>query len=327
MSIFTKIEEKYHLRLKAEPTALSGGFLHKMYRLETEQGTYALKMLNPFIMKRETAMGNFAQAERLEELLEKSGIPILPALSFGGKKMQELDGEYFYLFRYYAGKSLKAEEITVRHCAQIGRTLARIHGIDRRTEAADFQEMGIDWDFYLSEMKAENVQLYGLLKENYELLVNMQEKGNRARKNLPAISAVCHNDMDCKNVLWDGEDYRIIDLECLAYNNPLMELFELALCWSGFETCKMDFDRFRAFLNGYCAGGGELPGDWETLYDSNTGRLEWLEYNLKRVLGIDCGADEKETGIAQAKQTLEQIAYYGKIQEEIRYSITFMREC
>ena len=317
MTIFTKIEENYPLRLKTEPVALTGGFLHKMYRLETEQGVYALKILNPFIMKRETAMENFARAERLEVLLEKSDVPILPALSFDGKKMQELEGAYFYLFPYYAGKSLKAEEITACHCRQMGRTLARIHGIDRREEALDFQEMGIDWDFYLSQMKAENGQLCGLLQANYELLVKMQEKGNQARKKLPAVSAICHNDMDCKNVLWDGEDFRIIDLECLAYNNPLMELFELALCWSGFETCKMDFGRFRAFLDGYCAGGGELPADWETLYDSNTGRLEWLEYNLKRVLGIDCGAEEKETGIAQAKQTLEQIAYYGKIREEI----------
>lgn len=63
--------------------------MHNMYKLETEQGTYALKILNKFVMQRKTAMENYAGAEQLELLLEQSNIPILPALSFGGKKCRK----------------------------------------------------------------------------------------------------------------------------------------------------------------------------------------------------------------------------------------------
>ncbi len=313
------MEKAYNRKLKGAPVPLKGGLLHKMYRVETEQGTYALKLLNRFVMQRKTAMDNYAEAERLERLLEQRGLPILPALTIGGRKMQEIDGEYFYLFDYYDGKPLRADEITEYHCAQMGSVLAAIHDTDRKNADEEYKNMSVDWDFYLSEMEKSDRRLYEMLKSCYALLVESQENGNRARKELPGILAVCHNDMDCKNVLWNGADYRIIDLECLSYNNPMMELFELALCWSGYEECRIDFRLFEAFLKGYASTGKKLPeaAEWETLYDCNTGRLEWLEYNLKRVLGIDCGDDEKQIGTGQVEETIRHIIYYAKMREQI----------
>ena len=67
-SIFTRIEQKYNWKMKVPPIRLTGGFMHKMYKLETEQGIYALKLLNKFVMQRETAMENYAAAERLENI-------------------------------------------------------------------------------------------------------------------------------------------------------------------------------------------------------------------------------------------------------------------
>ena len=317
MSIFTKIAEKYDWKIIGEPVCLSGGFMHKMYKISTQQGPFALKLLNPFVMQRETAMDNYAKAERIELLLEQQGIPILPALSLGGRKMQEIDGEYFYLFDYFPGKALKSNEITADHCKEMGKVLAEIHSVDKKYKNEDFYEMSIDWNFYLAEMKHTDMKLYAMLKDALSVIQDSQNKGNQARKKLPPIMSICHNDMDCKNVLWNGNDYRIIDLECLSYNNPFMELFELALCWSGYEDCKIDFQLFQAFLQGYKNAGGEMPIDWETLYDCNNGRLEWLEYNFKRVLGIDCGNDEKEIGIEQVEKTIQHIIYYAKMKNQI----------
>ena len=317
MSIFEKLESAYHWKLKGAPVPLTGGLMHKMYRIETEQGTYALKLLNRFVMQRETAKGNYAEAERLERLLEQRGLPILPALTIGGRKMQEIDGEYFYLFDYYDGKPLRADEITESHCARMGSVLAAIHGTDRKNADEEYTKMSVDWDFYLAAMERADMRLYEMLRPCRALLAEGQENGNRAREKLPHILAVCHNDMDRKNVLWNGEDYRIIDLECLSCGNPMLELFEMALCWSGYEECQIDFRRFQAFLQGYANAGGALPTDWETLYDCNNGRLEWLEYNLKRVLGIDCGDDEKQLGIEQTEETIRHIIYYANMREQI----------
>lgn len=316
--IFKEIDQKYHLGILDKPLPLSGGFMHKMYELRTRRGRFAVKLLNPHIMKREEAMANYAEAERLEQRLQDEGIPILPALTFDGKKKQEAAGQYFYLFDYFEGKQVMGKEITSYHCMEIGKTLALIHGIDRKkSERNDAPVMDIDWNFYIAEMKKENEELYRLLSENQELFVKSQNNGNRARKKLSAVSAVCHNDMDSKNVLWKGQTYRIIDLECLSYNHPEMELFELALCWSGYEECQMNFELFDSFLKGYAENGGIRHTDWEILYHCSNGRLEWLEYNIKRVLGIDCGSDEKEMGIGQVRETVRHVIFYDRIKEQL----------
>ena len=105
MDIFNKICLQLDLgEIIAEPTQLKGGFMHKMYSLFTTKGKYAIKLLNPHVMKRDTVFENYRIAEELEAKLEQTDIPILPALTFNGKKMQKIDGQYFYLFDFYEGK-------------------------------------------------------------------------------------------------------------------------------------------------------------------------------------------------------------------------------
>lgn len=317
MSFFTALAEKYHFTLKEEPIPLTGGLMHKMYRLSTDRGDLALKVLNGEIMKRPAAPGNFAQAERLEAILEERRLPIVPAMTLNGRKMQEMDGAFFYLYDYYPGKQLRHEEITEYHCAEIGKALAAIHAVDWKTGAGEARFLDIDWEGYLEKSRTAHPELHALLSERLQLILQSQEDGNRAGKLLPRVSAICHNDMDCKNVLWNGRDFRIIDLECLSYQQPMMEVYETALCWAGYEEGRMDFGLFQAFLRGYAENGGALPTDWETLYACNNGRLEWLEYSVKRALGLEGGEEEKALGLDQARQTLGQIALYAEQKERI----------
>lgn len=327
-----KLCKEYNLgELTQSPARLTGGFTHKMYSLFTTKGKYAVKLLNPFIMKRETAMSNYRTAERFERALEQTDVPILPALTIDGKKMQCMDGQYFYLYEWYEGKALKSEEITAFHCEKIGGILAKIHGLklqnetgtgvdiggDNREEKYEREELHIDWDGYIEQLSGNNKELSDLLKENLTLLYESQDKGNEAIKKLPATVAICHNDMDSKNVLWNGEECRIIDLECLSYSSPIMELYELALCWSGYEVCNIDFNLFKRFIRAYEKNGGILPVDWETVYYCNNGRLEWLEYNVKRALGIECSEEEIELGIGQVKETIAHVIYYHEVKDGI----------
>lgn len=299
--------------LKCEPVPLKGGFLHKMYSLFTDKGKYAVKLLNPFIMQRETAHENYRTAEKLEAILEPSDIPIIPALKFDGRKMQEIDGQFFYLYEWYGGKALDSRSVTEYHCSAIGNVLARIHAFDRREEPCTHDEINVDWEKFLDPLSEKNMELYFLLKENISMIYEMQENGNAALKKLSPATAICHNDMDCKNVLWSDRDFRIIDLECLSRSDPFMELFETALCWSGIWNRIVDFDLLRAFVRSYAEAGGQIPSDWKTLYDADCGRLEWLEYNIKRSLGMECSADEVETGISETKNTIANINYYHSI--------------
>lgn len=302
---------------KELPEPLTGGFLHHMYSLVTEKGKYAVKLLNPHIMSRETAMENYKTAEKLELLLERQGLPILPALAFQGRKMQAIEGQFFYVYPWYQGKALPAGEITEVHCRMVGAALAKLHLADKSAAPCRPEPLAIDWAFLLKELREKKPELFPLLKENSPLLYRLQERGNQCLPSLPAGAAVCHNDMDSKNVLWRKTDFRIIDLECLSYGNPFLELFETALRWSGYELCRFEPDLFSAFLASYAQAGGELPKCWEALYYGNFGHLTWLEYNIKRALGIGCSKGEELTGISQARKALKQIAHYAEAKSRI----------
>lgn len=63
MFTWDELERKYNMKLNQPPLRLSGGLMHKMYKLETDQGIYTLKLLNPFIMQRKDA--GWMQSEKI----------------------------------------------------------------------------------------------------------------------------------------------------------------------------------------------------------------------------------------------------------------------
>ena len=306
-TIFDRICSELHLGpMTGEPLPLSGGYTHRMYALTTTQGRYAVKHLNPEIMRRPDAPGNYRRAEGFEALLEARGLPILPALTIGGRKLHCVDGQHLYVFDYYAGRVLTDAEITPAHCARIGDALARIHACARR-ELPHAPEIPapIDWpaltDALLAcpETHAEGEALYAALP----MLEHATRAAADAAQRLPRMEALCHNDMDPKNVLSQGDDFRIIDLECLDYANPAQELLDLAIAWAGAAPDKA---RFRALLQAYRAAGGEPLTDAAAVYDSRRNYLDWLAYNARRALSGE--TQEQQTARAQITATIDKIA-------------------
>ncbi len=228
--------------------------------------------------------------------------------------MQQLDGRYFYLYRFYDGRALRGEEITADHCRSIGRAMAAIHAVDRRDAGCGLEPINVDWRQYAGKLDGE---LDALLRKAIPLLCRMQYEGNSAISRIPPVQTICHGDLDPKNVMWRGEDFRIIDLECLGYASPYLELYEQALCWSGYEQLDIDFTKFSALVGAYLDGGGQLPDDREALYYANFSRLEWLKYNIERALGVGCEPEEIALGASQAAGTLKLFEYYHRAKDSI----------
>ena len=128
----------------------------------------------------------------------------------------------------------------------LSNTVAKIHNIEKKAQPYNRSEINVDWDMLIEKLSESNTELYGLLNANRDILYESQQKGNLATKKIPSVLTICHNDMDSKNVLWsNGDNCRIIDLECLCYSSPFVELYEMALCWSGYENCNIDFKIFK----------------------------------------------------------------------------------
>ena len=105
---------------------------------------------------------------------------------------------------------------------------------------------------------------------------------------------VSNADMDSKNIIWEGGLTRVIDLECLDYENPASDVMQLALQWSGIVTCEMDII--------------DIAYTW----------LEWLKYNIQKVLGSCINESKRKLGVCEVKNTIERIVYIKTLEPQIK---------
>ena len=302
--------------------SVSGGFMHRMYRVNTDKGSYAVKYLNPEIMKRPKAMENFKRAEMLEGILEEAGISIAPAMTFQGRKMLEQDGEYFYFFRWLDGRTTDWDHITVDQCRQAGNIQGRIHSLQARTvEHTEPEISAIRWEEYVQEAERQHSVIAPLLKEHQELLEYAQGALNAARKALPDIECITDEDMDPKNVMWVDGKAVVIDLECLDYGNPVSHALQLALQWAGITTCDLNPELQKAFLEGYLEAYDNGFRDYGSVLGLAYTWIEWLEYNITRALGNCQDENEREMGITEVRNTIRRLQYLHEKEDAIRESL------
>ena len=112
---------------------VSGGLSHRMYKVETDKGIYAVKELNSGVMKREKAYSNFVFSEKVTDIAKENGIFAIGAIKLKNDIIIKIDGSYFMVFEWLEGQILKSEEITDKHCEIIGKILAKIHNMIQNT--------------------------------------------------------------------------------------------------------------------------------------------------------------------------------------------------
>ena len=320
---------------------VSGGLMHKMYKVRTATGDYAVKCLNPEIMARPGVFENYARAEELEGILEEHEVPMVPAMTFSGRKMLEHEGMYFYVFHWMEGGITDQNGITEEQCFQAGEILGQIHRIDPQiveeakvseddqafepkersvaaTEITEPELSEINFREYLSLAKERKSAITLILEENLDLLEEAQNKLNEARKSLPQITAINDGDMDPKNIMWcDGKPY-VIDLECLDRDNPVAACVDLALQWSGTLNGRFQKELLSAFFRGYLKAYDNGFQGYENLFGIAYTWVEWLEYNLRRALGLT-GGDEEEIRLGEEEtvSTIGRIRYLKSIEAEV----------
>lgn len=306
----------------AEVETVSGGFMHRMYKVITDSGIYAVKHLNAEIMKRPGVHENYARAEKIERMLENSDIPIVPALVFDNRKMQNIDGQFFYVFKWQKGKITDWNHISNEECYKAGNILGRIHAIEPKNIERQSPELSqIDWHDYVLKAKEEGSEIASLLEEKEELLVYVESELNRARTLLPAMLCISNEDMDPKNIMWDNGTPWVIDLECLDYGNPISHAMQLALQWSGIVTCEMDIDKMLAFFDGYLEAYDNCFRSYGDVVGVAYTWIEWLEYNIKRALGNCIDEAERALGISEVRNTINRIEHIRRMEPKIKAAL------
>lgn len=311
-----KFCEKYNFGKVINISKISGGLMHKMFKVETDKGVYCIKVLNSEVMARSEAYGNFVVSELVSNLAKKNGIPVSSALDIDGNYLTKLDDMYYMAFDYVNGKTLKDDEITIEHCKKIGNVLAHIHLLD-------YKEIGLqpnivkykrlyDWESYINNPNFSKMSYKNLFMKNYRKYNSILKRANERFNATNINQTICHSDMDPKNVMWNNDNPIIIDWECAGVANPERELLENALCWSGFLSNNFSEEKFTAIFKEYFKYRNIENSEWYDVICGNlVGRFDWIKYNLERSLGI-ISNDEEEMKLAENEvvKTIDEINRY-----------------
>ena len=311
-----KFCEIYNLGKALNISKLSGGLMHKMFKVETTKGIYAIKILNPEVMNRKEAYNNFIISEMISNLAKRNGIPVSSTLNIDGNYLTKYENMYYMVFDFVFGKTLSDDEITVDHCKKIGMILAHIHLLDYKEiclvpNVIKYKKL-YDWQSYIDNINFNKMTYKDLYLSNYQKYNYMLKTANEKFNETNINQTLCHADMDPKNVMWNNDAPIIIDWECAKIANPERELLEDALCWSGFLSNNFNIQKFTSVIEEYSNYRSIENIDWfSVIYGNLVGRLGWLKYNIERSLGI-ISNDEEEMKLAENEvtKTINEINRY-----------------
>lgn len=311
------IKEEKLGKLVKSITKVTGGLSHRMYKVVTDSGIYAIKELNTGVMKRPDAYSNFVFSEKVTNIIKQNGITAVGAIKLQNDIIKKIDNQYFMVFEWLEGKTLSAEEITEKHCKIIGKVLAEIHNTDF-AEIEDEQRKNVDieefkWYKYIELAEKENKKYVDLLKQNYKFLYEINNKSNEALKYAGEEMIISHTDLDRKNVMWQGDIPFVIDWEASGYINPTIELIQVAWSWSGGDIENIDYNKFETVVRLYQKYSKRKIDKkiGKLIYADIYGGLAWLNYNLKRSLCIENEYEQDEIELAENEiiQSIKEMKY------------------
>ncbi|WP_139785635.1 hypothetical protein [Cytobacillus gottheilii] len=148
----------------------------------------------------------------------------------------------------------------------------------------------------------------------YDKLYEWTSLANKANRMLSTHLVISHKNLDPKNVICNLDDPMLIVWESAGYINTMHDLIEIALYCSKDETGNIDKERFFSFIAGYKKRTGEFQTDWAPVFENGfLGKLDWLEYNLKLSLWIECSDEEEQKmGTYHVIETIKEIRSYAK---------------
>lgn len=339
--ILTCLCDKYTLgKIICDPVAVTGGLLHRMYHVTTDQGEYAIKLLNPDIMKRPKAMSNMIHSERIaahiaayfahsaEDLSAENSVPVVAALEYSGQHLLStcpLDfgkdsltdtdpPQYALAYPWLDARSLFVPEIGAGHCRKVGHLLGQIHHADFRIDEVEPEtstRSPYDWQGYLAMAREQKVSWLADYEAMLPDLFRWDQAAVDAMETVNAFQVITHRDLDPKNILWQGTNPLIIDWEAAGYVNPYQELLEVMNYWCRDKEGSYSTTLCHALLQEYIQFMDLQNADWEPVFAcSYDSMLGWLEYTLKKGLGLEGNEADRSQGAQQLLDAYRELKRY-----------------
>jgi thiamine kinase-like enzyme len=333
---------RYGLGAPTAPlVAVPGGRLHRVWKLATTTGVYAVKQLNPARPGYATAArggGPWTATELAAAALAEVGIPAVVARWGPDGPVSAVDDACVLVYPWISGTTLGPESVAPARARQIGALLGRIHAarldpaalvarLPARADGAAWNTSGFALPWEVSAQRDDGWVLLarrGIAAGQPwgEPLRALRQRlalwGARARQALPDLyrtQVFSHRDMNQHNILWRTPTApRVIDWEYAGMVHPTVDLADTALNWAGITLGPPDVDAFAAVLAGYRDAGGAIQADGrDALYVTLWSWLDWVRYMAPRSLGDGATTDEERAiGTSETLKTLGAVRTLGE---------------
>lgn len=309
----------------SEPLRVYGGLLHYMWRVDTADGSYAIKQLNSTISLDDHTIKNYELTELIAQKFYEIGVPAIVALKKDGQSVFIIEGSAFIVYPWVNAHAVEKNKVTIAQAQIIAALLARMHAANIHVGGHLIAEFPLHSnDEILSLINDSNkthMPFAPQLMAMKELIITFNNKYHASADLLRKNVVVSHGDLDQKNVLWDEYDNPyLIDWESARLLNPTQEIINAAFDWAGIITPDFDQEIFDAMLMAYNQIRGVLDKNLiEASYYAIGGNwINWMVYNLKRSMN-GSNKEEKEHGIACVDEVLQTFIYLDNKKEHLYF--------
>jgi aminoglycoside phosphotransferase (APT) family kinase protein len=262
-----------HLGTPLRPmTRVRGKGFNRMYRLDTVQGSFAVKQLN---VDRDWTYRH-DDVFRLEQAAFAAGIPMPEPIS--------ADAEVL-VHRWVEGEKLPEEPVSRAFALEVGEILARIHALDVEWTHVSIEDpTPRDWPALAERAAATGQPWADDLASHVETFLAIAHFVDTCERPGPVV--LTHKDIQPWNLLARDGRPVVLDWELSGTLELASELGSTALSLAkgrGFDDIEPTI--FRSVLDGYVAGGGALPPSGPSWFVFMIGGwLGFTRWNIVRCL-------------------------------------------
>ncbi|WP_143277966.1 phosphotransferase enzyme family protein [Brachybacterium alimentarium] len=282
-TMMAKAAEGFGLGRVETMIRVEGGLSNDMWRVATESGEYAVKVMRAHADAADFR-GNVEAAFKIEKNAFRAGIACPePRPTPEGHALLRVDDSWLRVHRWCEGSSPSPGD----HLEDAGVLLAKIHRAGEKSARAldDQTREARTWDA-LAELPGLPGPLSDQLRSAAPELARLCA-ATAASSRLVTEYADSHGDLDPKNTLFASGRLLAVDWDAAGLRSIVQEAVCLALDWAE------DVEGFRRVLTAYAdSSGTALPteawafGGWVAALSG------WLTYNVEQRADTDLGLRE-----------------------------------
>ena len=258
-----------------------GGFANRMYRLDTDQGSFAVKELNPVDGRRPYRAEDVF---RFERAAFAAGVPMPEPISAGRRTL---------VHRWVEGEKVPEAPVPAAYAFEIGEILARLHALDVEWPPVPIEDPAArDWPELAGRAAATGQPWAGELASQVATFLAIAQFVDTCERPGPVV--LTHRDIQPWNLLAREGRPVVLDWELSGMLDLAGELGSTALSLAkgpGFDDIEPII--FRSVLDGYAAAGGALPPPGPSWFAYLIGG--WLGFTRWNILRCLAGV-EASTG-------------------------------